>query len=364
MSNTAGQKEFLAELGRFARREIEPGMLEADAARDMNWLARVWGKSRRLDLPGLFASPSPQEEGATRLLCARALEALAASCPGAACLYAFHFAAAHVLDRAGGPLAGHLQAGGNDPFRAPLVVSFPDPSRDADLRLAAAKDGYTLSGETNLLGNAHLAHSAVIFVPEGDRPDQCSCVLADLGAAGVSRGPDARLPGLCANPFSRIRFDETAVSAPCLLPPDRAEGIMQEARGLFFAFTAATAAGCAARALEKADAYARSRYQFGKNIIGHSEMKRMLAKMRMRLFLARSAVSALFSGPLFHPEEALYAKVFSTDAALATATDAVQIHGGYGYMHEYGVEKIMRDAKTLQLLGGPNPHLLAGSVKE
>jgi len=65
--------------------------------------------------------------------------------------------------------------------------------------------------------------------------------------------------------------------------------------------------------------------------------------------------------------DAVPAKIFCTDAAMEIALDAVQIHGGYGYMHEYGIEKIMRDIKVLQLLGGSNPFLkvrhISGKLK-
>lgn len=344
-----GEKEYLAEIKRFARKEIAPGLLAADAARDAGWLSKIWDKSSELELPGLADSA-----GEGGLLCCRALEALAFYCPGAAGMYAFHFTARAALAQAGGTLAGQAKA------QAPLALLLPDPSRDMELSLREEKGGRLLTGRTNLAANLSLAEQALIFLPQAQGS---ACLLVDLDAPGVSLGPDAWLPGLCANPFRAITFEQSPIPAERIITASPAtDALLRHARGFLFACAAALAAGCLALSFEKADAYARQRYQFGKLIIGHSEIRRMLGKMKTSLASARASLAACFDKETLLPEEALAAKVHASDAALAAATDAVQIHGGYGYMHEYGIEKIMRDAKTLQLLGGPNPHLLAGCM--
>ena len=92
----------------------------------------------------------------------------------------------------------------------------------------------------------------------------------------------------------------------------------------------------------------------------------MLGNMLLKITTSSAAYSQLFNPPKLDlpfaaPVPAL-TKAYCTDAALEVAIDAVQIHGGYGYMHEYGLEKIMRDAKTLQLLDGSNPHHLVEAI--
>jgi acyl-CoA dehydrogenase len=118
--------------------------------------------------------------------------------------------------------------------------------------------------------------------------------------------------------------------------------------------------GSARTAYKKAFAYAGERYQYGKIINRHQEIQRMLGGMLMRLAVGTSGYTRLYDDEKlnlpFSSADPMLAKAFCTDAALEIILDAVQIHGGYGYMHEYGLEKIMRDIKVLQLLGGSNPY--------
>ena len=126
---------------------------------------------------------------------------------------------------------------------------------------------------------------------------------------------------------------------------------------------------CASRsAFLKAFAYAKERYQCGKYIIHHEEIQRMLGCMQMKLDMGTAGYLQVFNDdtvllPAFLSDSKL-AKVYCTDAALEIVQDAIQIHGGYGYMHEYGLEKIMRDVKILQLIGGRNPVLQIQSIAQ
>jgi len=121
------------------------------------------------------------------------------------------------------------------------------------------------------------------------------------------------------------------------------------------------AMGTARSAYQKARAYATERFQFGKMIINHQEIQRLLGNMLAKLNVGTVLCTQLFAQESLNlrystPDISL-AKTFCTDAALEIVLDAIQIHGGYGYMHEYGVEKIMRDNKVLQLMGGSSPLL-------
>lgn len=118
---------------------------------------------------------------------------------------------------------------------------------------------------------------------------------------------------------------------------------------LLRAGSAAIARGVARRAHELALDYAKARTQGGVAIIEHDAVRRMLAAMSVRL-----AATAPPAGAELDATAALAAKVASTEAAVASSTDAVQVFGGTGYMHETGVEKLMRDAKYLQLWPEPN----------
>jgi alkylation response protein AidB-like acyl-CoA dehydrogenase len=130
---------------------------------------------------------------------------------------------------------------------------------------------------------------------------------------------------------------------------------------IFYGLIAAAAMGAARTAYKKAHTYAGERYQYGKMIIQHQEIQRMLGNMLMKLSIGTSSYinamkqdkwSLSYSSP-----NAKLAKAYCTDSAVEIVIDAIQVHGGYGYMHDYGVEKIYRDVKVLNLLGNSSPRL-------
>ncbi|GAF84961.1 unnamed protein product, partial [marine sediment metagenome] len=127
----------------------------------------------------------------------------------------------------------------------------------------------------------------------------------------------------------------------------------------------AQAVGIAQGALEAAVDYAQGRIQFGHPIIALPVVQNMLAEMAIRLEAARALVYAtarmIDSGARRFTEEASMAKVFASDTAMKVTTDAVQIFGGAGYMRDYPVEKMMRDAKITQIYEGSN-EVLRGAI--
>ena len=139
--------------------------------------------------------------------------------------------------------------------------------------------------------------------------------------------------------------------------------MMERTLSILHGFLAATAIGTARTAYTAACRYAQERFQFGKLLIQHDEIRRMLSGMTTKMDMGTAGyVQALAAERLDVPagQVCAQAKVFCTDAALEIVFDAIQIHGGYGYMKETGLEKLMRDAKMLQLLGGSNRMLEIG----
>ncbi|HET7177440.1 MAG TPA: acyl-CoA dehydrogenase family protein, partial [Solirubrobacterales bacterium] len=133
------------------------------------------------------------------------------------------------------------------------------------------------------------------------------------------------------------------------LPSGDAGAVAAASLALLRAGCAAIARGVSRRAQEMALAYAQERVQGGVPIVEHDAVRQMLAAMSVRL-----AATPAPPGAELEQSAALAAKVAATEAAVATSTDAVQVFGGTGYMHETGVEKLMRDAKYLQLWPEPN----------
>ncbi len=346
---------------RFAAREIGAAALAYDLEPDSQGVKALWTKSCEVGIPGLLVPEEFGGAGQSALCCSMVLNVLAAECAGMASVFANHFVACHTLVRAGGKESKRcLQAIAKSALSEPAIAAgvFPSDEEEDPVRIVESEGKLLLSGRTALTGNASLAQYCAVFVKERD--NEITCILVEGKTPGVSVGEGANLPGLKVNSFAPVTFKEVEIGEPFLVTErGSARELMESAQHLFFGFVAAIAMGAAQRAYEKASGYARERYQFGTTIINHPEIQRMLGTMRMKLGVGRAAYMDMFNGG---ERDAGLTKAFCTDAALEIAVDAIQIHGGYGYMHEYGVEKIMRDCKVLQLLGERNSSLIIESI--
>ncbi len=178
----------------------------------------------------------------------------------------------------------------------------------------------------------------------------------------IEIGEREEFGGLKAMPIQRVMFDRVQIAPQNIVGEvDGGEESLEKTRHLLHAFLAAIAMGVGRSAYRKALDYARERYQYGKVIAHHQEIQRMLGRMLTSLHAGTALyIQALCGEPLdgiCSDPRGDHAKVFCTNASLEITLDAIQIHGGYGYMQDYGVEKLMRDAKMLQLLEGRNPVL-------
>jgi len=351
---------------RFARAEVEPGALRADREGDTAWARSVWERSRPAGLPGLLAPEAAGGAGLPAGVAASVVDALASRCGGIAGMFACHYTACGVLCEAGPE--GHERrlerlAGSGSEAGWVGTVLLPSGGGAPTLRLREGGAGLELHGEGGIAGNAEFADACCLFAEE--EGGGVTCLFLDRASGGFQTGPSPGLPGLKVNGFAPVILSRGEVAASCVVGERRKAGrLLEHARRLFFGLLAAACTGTARAAHDKARAYAGQRYQFGRIIVGHPEIQRMLGAMRMRLDVGTAAWLRIFAEPdgaRRAPDPALV-KAYCADAALETALDAVQIHGGYGYMHEVGVEKLLRDAKVLQLLGGSTPALQIGAV--
>lgn len=181
-----------------------------------------------------------------------------------------------------------------------------------------------------------------------------------LDAAGLVVGdPDDRI-GLRACPSATLTLDGVAV-VPFAVHADAAEfeGAVADARADAFVLAGAIACGNARGALRRAMQYARERYQGGSIIIEHTLVQGLLGKQLADLRAAEALVAtALARGG----DDRLLARVVATRHGESVCLDAMQVFGGYGYMRDYGVEKHLRDAKMLCLVGGGNERVLQSVV--
>ena len=191
-----------------------------------------------------------------------------------------------------------------------------------------------------------------------DGPSGISTLLVDASTSGVSAAEPERKMGFTASTTAQMHFDEAHVDAERLLG--------QEGQGFKIALSAldggrlgiaAVAVGVAQNALDIAIAWAKERRQFGRTLIEFQGMSFLLADMATGVEAGRAlyleAARRRDRGEAFGMQAAM-AKLFCTDMAMRVTTDAVQVLGGYGYVQDFPVERLMREAKALQIVEGTN----------
>ena len=222
-------------------------------------------------------------------------------------------------------------------------------------------DEWILNGTKQWITNGGQAqiYTVVAMTDKHKGARGASLFVVEDGDPGFSCGPKEIKMGIRASSTTELIFKD------CRIPQDRLIG----RRGTGFITVmktldssrpgiAALGVGLAQGALDMAVTYAKQREQFGKPIIGFQAVQHMLADMATKVDAARFLTYAAAKHIDAHPKDMSKAssmcKVFATDAAMDVTTDAVQVMGGYGYMCEYPAEKMMRDAKILQIYEGTN----------
>ncbi|MBO2531355.1 MAG: acyl-CoA dehydrogenase [Thermoactinomycetaceae bacterium] len=235
-------------------------------------------------------------------------------------------------------------------------------SNAAAIRTRATRvgDKYILDGSKIFITNANEADVYITFaVTDPDKGTKgITAFIVEKDTPGFSVGKKEKKMGLGGSNTSELIFERAEV------PVENRLG--EEGQGYEIALSnlaggrigiGAQALGIAAAALEQATAYAKEREQFGKPIAAQQAIQFKLADMATRVEAARLLVyRAAWLRQQGHPckKEAAMAKMFASDTAMAVATEAVQIFGGYGYTREYPVERFFRDAKITQIYEGTN----------
>jgi alkylation response protein AidB-like acyl-CoA dehydrogenase len=329
----------------FAAAELRPHAERWDAERALD--ADVAAKLAEL---GFFGMLVPEADGgmgfdlATGLA---ALEELAWGEAAAALLVAESIAAADLLARYG-----------DDGLRAawlPRLASgealacIADAGDDASLPSAQRADGgWSLSGRAAVVPGGEQAALAIVLA---DDPDG-RALFAVPRDAGVRIGERAATLGLRPLPFVELLLDGVRLedSARLSAPDEQAVDAAPE-HPVGELCVAAIAVGIAQAALDHAVAYANQREQFGRPIRMFEGLQFRMAEMTAGLYAARALVERAAAEPDDRLRVAV-AKLVAGEAAMRVTTDAVQIFGGYGYMRDYPVEKLMRDAKAMAILFG------------
>ena len=241
-----------------------------------------------------------------------------------------------------------------------------DAGSDAGaLRTTATRkgEGYVLNGTKQWITNGGEAeiYSIIAMTDRSKGPRGASALIVEKGTPGFNFGKKEKKMGIRSSATRELVFED------CFVPKEHLIG--KEGMGFIVTMrtfdrtrpgVGAQGVGLAQGALDEAVRYAREREQFGKKIISFQAVQHMLADMATLVEAARALVYSVarYIDQSENPKEVSkvsgMAKVFASDVAMKVTTDAVQIFGGYGYMRDYPVEKMMRDAKILQIYEGTN----------
>jgi acyl-CoA dehydrogenase len=355
------EQKMIQQLARdFARNEMAPVAEEYDRSHEYAW--PVIKKAQEL---GLTTMNIPEEYGGLGLSLfeeCMVSEELAWGCSGISTAIGVNGLAILPILIAGNEAQKQDYCGRlADGQMASYCLTEPEAGSDvAGIKTTARKEGdhYILNGNKTFITGATVANFYTVFAytDPDTKYNGMSCFIVDRDWEGVSVGQPFHKMGQHASDTAEVIFDNVKVPATHLLG--------EEGMGFLIAMkvfdrsrpvTAAGAIGIAQRAVDESIKYAKERVSMGKPIWQHQAIGHMIADMAMeveagRLLVWKSAW-AVDSGTR-NTTAAAFGKAYAADMAMKVATNAVQVFGGYGYMAEYPVEKLMRDVKIYQIYEG------------
>jgi alkylation response protein AidB-like acyl-CoA dehydrogenase len=355
-------KDFRATIRQLARERIAPRAAEIDATDEYPWDIR-----RLLGEQDVLALPFDEDYGGTgtgTLMLQVAVEELARASAACALILMVQELGTLPIARFGSDelKLRFLPRCATGEWSPAFCLSEPDAGSDpAAMRTSAVLDGgeWVINGTKNWISNAGVADFYVVFAVTDRAARRSTAFVVEKDRAGFSVPKYEHKLGIHGSPTGQPLFEDVRV------PPENVIGDV--GRGLSVALgtlertrlgAAAQAVGIAQGALDYAVSYAKERVAFGRPIIELQGLQFKLADMQTRTAAARELLyKACALADRDDPQLALYssmAKLFASDAAMDVTVEAVQVLGGYGYVTEYPVERMMRDAKITQIYEGTN----------
>ncbi|MFI1224259.1 MULTISPECIES: acyl-CoA dehydrogenase family protein [unclassified Streptomyces] len=347
----------------FAQEHLAPHAVAWD--QDKHFPVDVLRRAARLGLGGVYVREDVGGSGLSRSDGVLVFEALATGCPSIAGYLSIHNMVGWMIDRYGSedqrsrclPALCTMERLGS------YCLTEPGAGSDAAaLRTRAVRDGdhYVLSGTKQFISGAGAAHLYIVLARTGDDgPRGISAFLVERDDPGLSFGPNEKKMGWNAQPTRQVLLDEVRIPADRLLG-EEGDGFRIAMNGLNGGRLgiAACSLGGAQSALDRSLAHLASREAFGGRLLDAQALQFRLADMATELAAARAlvrqAAEALDRNVAGAPKLCAMAKHFATDTGYSVADRALQLHGGYGYLAEYGIEKIVRDLRVHQILEGTN----------
>jgi alkylation response protein AidB-like acyl-CoA dehydrogenase len=357
------QEALRRSITQFAQRELAADVVAEDQAQEFSWDG--WRKCARFGLQGMPVAEEFGGGGADILTMVGALDALGYGCRNAGLIYSLN---AHLWG-AVMPIAmfgnGEQKRGYLPQLIGGQSVGAQAASGEADrpgstsqgtrqgIQAKRSDAGWILNGDKAFVANSGLASLVVVYAAAEGGP---TAFIIEKGSPGLTFGPSVERMGLRTSPAGPLRLEN------CLIPDANRLGEIGSGPALLSAIgewepicMLAGELGMMKRQIEASARYAAERRQFGQPISKFPAIAEKLDRMETRLEAARLVLykAAWLKKQGKHAQrETAIAQGYVADAAIQTCRDALQIHGGYGYMTEYQIERDLRDAITLKVLSG------------
>ncbi|WP_202527377.1 acyl-CoA dehydrogenase family protein [Streptomyces sp. SID5770] len=347
----------------FAQEQLSPHAVAWD--QDKHFPVDVLRRAAELGLGGVYVREEHGGSGLGRVDGVLVFESLATGCPSIAGYLSIHNMVAWMIDRYG----DDAQRGRwlPDLCSARRLGSYclTEPGAGSDaaaLRTRAERvgDDYVLTGVKQFVSGAGASDVYVVMARTGaEGPGGITAFIVERDDPGVSFGADERKMGWNAQPTRQVVLDGVRIPAGRRLGSE-GEGFRIAMHGLNGGRLgiAACSLGGAQSALDRSLSHLADREAFGARLLDAQALQFRLADMATELAAARAlvrqAADALDRGDPQAPRLCAMAKRFATDTGYAVADRALQLHGGYGYLNEYGIEKIVRDLRVHRILEGTN----------
>ncbi|CAM2997544.1 hypothetical protein SAMN04488021_101284 [Paracoccus aminovorans] len=325
----------------------------------------LWDKAAGLGFGGLLVAEAHGGAGLSRLDATLVFEALAMACPSVGSFLSIHNMCGGMIDRFGDAASRARWLPGLCRMETVFSYCLTEPGSGSDaatLRTRAERvpGGWRLNGTKAFISGGGYSDAYLVMVRTGGEGSKgISTLVVEADTPGLSFGAPERKMGWKAQPTAQVQFDD------CVVPEENLIG--EEGRGFSYAMAAldggrlnisAGALGGAQAALNATLRYMAERRAFGQTLDQFQALQFRLAEMETalqssRIFL-RQAAWKLDRGDSDAGKFCAMAKLYVTDRAFEVANQCLQLHGGYGYLADYGIEKIVRDLRVHQILEGTN----------
>jgi len=360
---TEDQRAFQATARQFARDEMAPK-------------ARAWDENETFPVPelrqaaalgfgGIYVKDDVGGSALSRLDATIIFEELAQGCTSTAAYISIHNMAAWMIDAFGGQAQRQkfLPKLCTMAHFASYCLTEPDSGSDAaSLKTKAVRDGdhYVLNGSKAFISGGGVSDVYVCMVRTGGAgPKGISCIVVEKGTPGLSYGAPEKKLGWKSQPTAMVNFENCRVPAGNLIGKE-GDGFKIAMAGLDGGRLniAACSIGGAQFCLDRTIEYMRERKQFGSRLSDFQALRFRIADYATELeasrLMVRRAAVAVGAGEPGGTRLAAMAKRLATDAGFETVNGCLQLHGGYGYLRDHPIERVLRDVRVHQILEGTN----------